>query len=45
MHELISVSLQTDTFNHRVEIILRDAERLGITAQVVQLLEKLLQLQ
>ena len=37
--------LQTDTFNHRVEIILRDAERLGITAQVVQLLEKLLQLQ
>lgn len=36
--------LATDTFNHRVEIILRDAERLGITEQIIQLMEKLLQL-
>jgi glycosyltransferase involved in cell wall biosynthesis len=36
--------LATNTFNHRVEIILRDAERLGVKAQIVKLLEKLLQL-
>lgn len=35
--------LATDTFNHRVEIILRDAEKLGITEMVVGLLEKVLQ--
>ena len=35
--------LATDTFNHRVEIILRDAEKLGITELVVGLLEKVLQ--
>ena len=33
----------TDTFNHRVEIILRDAEKLGVTEMVVGLLEKVLQ--
>lgn len=36
--------LRTDTFNHRVEIILRDAQRLGIAEQIVQLLEKLMQI-
>lgn len=36
--------LKTDAFNHRVEIIVRDAGRLGITEQIVQLLEKLMQL-
>lgn len=35
--------LATDTFNHRVEIILRDAEKLEITETVVNLLEKVLQ--
>ena len=35
--------LATDTFNHRVEIILRDAEKLGVTEMVVGLLEKVLQ--
>ena len=35
--------LATDTFNHRVEIILRDAEKLGVTEVVVNLLEKVLQ--
>ncbi len=36
--------LATDTFNHRVEIILRDAERLGVTEAIVQMLEKMMQL-
>ena len=36
--------LSTDTFNHRVEIILRDDERVGIKDLIVELLEKLLQL-
>ena len=36
--------LATDTFNHRVETILRDAERLGATEQIVELLEKVLQM-
>lgn len=36
--------LATDTFNHRVGIILRDAEKLGITEVIVKLLEKVLQL-
>lgn len=36
--------LATNTFNHRVEIILRDAGRLGITEQIVQLMEKMLQI-
>ena len=36
--------LATDTFNHRVEIILRDAGRLGATEQIVELLEKVLQM-
>lgn len=35
--------LATDTFNHRLEVILRDADRLGVTEKIVQLLEKLLQ--
>lgn len=34
--------LQTDTFNHRVEVILCDAEKIGMKEQFVQLLEKLL---
>ena len=34
----------TDTFNHRVEIILRDAGRFGATEQIVELLEKVLQM-
>lgn len=36
--------LATDTFNHRVEIILRDAEKLGVKEPIVLLLEKILQL-
>lgn len=32
--------LATDTFNHRLEVILRDADRLGVTEKIVQLLEK-----
>lgn len=36
--------LATDTFNHRVEIILRDAKQLGIVEQIVPLLEKMLQI-
>lgn len=35
--------LATGTFNHRVEIILRDAGKLGITETVADLLEKVLQ--
>lgn len=35
--------LATDTFNHRLEVILRDADGLGVTVKVVQLLEKILQ--
>ena len=35
--------LATDTFNHRLKVILRDADRLGVTEKIVQLLEKLLQ--
>lgn len=35
--------LRTDNFNRRVEIILRDAEAVGIKEQVVGLLEKILQ--
>lgn len=35
--------LKTDTFNHRVEVILRDAKRIGMEEQFVQLLEKMLQ--
>lgn len=34
--------LATDTFNHRLEVILRDADRLGVTEKIIQLLEKLL---
>ncbi|MBR1391531.1 MAG: glycosyltransferase [Lachnospiraceae bacterium] len=34
--------LDTDTFRHRLEIILRDSERLGVEGQVVSLLEKIL---
>lgn len=34
--------LATDTFNHRVEIILRDAEKLGITKDGVNLWGKVL---
>lgn len=36
--------LAAKAFNHRVEIILRDAERLGIKGQIVRLLERLLQI-
>lgn len=36
--------LAAKAFNHRVEIILRDAGRLGITEQIVRLLERLLQI-
>lgn len=36
--------LATDTLNHRMEIILRDAEALGIKTQMIQLLEKVLQI-
>jgi phosphoserine aminotransferase len=36
--------IATNTFDHRVEIILRDAERLGVQEQIVKLLENLLQL-
>ena len=35
--------LQTNTFNHRVEIILRDAEAIGMKEEFVQLMEKMLQ--
>lgn len=34
--------LQTNTFNHRVELILNDAEKIGMKEQFVQLLEKML---
>ena len=34
--------LETDTFNHRLEIILRDAERLNVTDNIVKMLEILL---
>ena len=34
--------LATNTFNHRLKVILRDADRLGVTTKVVQLLEKIL---
>ena len=36
--------LKTDTFNHRVEIILRDAERAGVKEQITAFLEKILTL-
>jgi glycosyltransferase involved in cell wall biosynthesis len=36
--------LATNTFNHRVEIILRDAEGLGVQEQIVKLMENMLQL-
>lgn len=36
--------LQTNTFNHRLECILADAEDLGIKTQVVELLERIMQL-
>ena len=35
--------LQTNTFNHRIELILRDAEAIGMKEKFVQLLEKMLQ--
>ena len=35
--------LQTNTFNHRVEIILRDAEAIGMKEEFVKLMEKMLQ--
>ena len=34
--------LKTDTFNRRVEIILRDARRCGVTDQIVKMLELVL---
>lgn len=34
--------LETNTFNHRVEIILSDAERAGMKPQVVSIMEKIL---
>ena len=34
--------LATDTFNHRVEIILRDAKRCNVTEQIVNMLELVL---
>lgn len=34
--------LKTDTFNRRVEIILRDAGKCGITDQIVKMLELVL---
>ena len=34
--------LETDTFNHRLEIILRDAEILNVTDNIVKMLEILL---
>lgn len=35
--------LATDTLNHRLEIVLRDADRLGIKDKIVQLLERIMQ--
>ena len=35
--------LKTDTFNHRVEVILRDSEAIGMQEQFVHLLEQTLQ--
>lgn len=35
--------LQTNTFDHRIEIILRDAEAIGMKEKFVQLMEKMLQ--
>jgi len=35
--------LRTDTFNHRVEVILRDSEAIGMQEQFVHLLEQMLQ--
>lgn len=35
--------LQTNTFNHRIELILRDAEAIGMKEKFVQLMEKMLQ--
>lgn len=32
--------MQTNTFNHRVEIILRDAEAIGMKEEFVKLMEK-----
>lgn len=36
--------LATETLNHRLEIILRDAKELGIEAQIIGLLEKVMQM-
>lgn len=36
--------LVTETLNHRIEIILRDAAELGLKEQIIQLLEKVLQM-
>lgn len=36
--------IRTNTFNHRLEVILRDAEIMGIKNEIVQFLEKLLSL-
>lgn len=36
--------LATETLNHRIEIILRDAAELGLKEQIIQLLEKVLQI-
>lgn len=36
--------INTNTLNHRLEIILRDAKQMGIEAQIVQLLEKIMQM-
>ena len=35
--------LKTDPFNHRIEVILRDSQAIGMQDQFVQLLEKMLQ--
>lgn len=34
--------LSTNTFNHRIEVILRDAERVGLKNQYIELIEKII---
>ena len=36
--------ISTNTLNHRLEIILRDAKRMGIEEQIIELLEKIMQM-
>ena len=36
--------ISTNTLNHRLEIILRDAKRMGIEEQIIGLLEKIMQM-